>query len=394
MSKPKIIPLTEYQAARFAPPEIPPEAGEILLRHYAPQVEVEFPTPKTNGQWQLRALGWVGYLPVTPQVHLALQPKVPLDNIFRMLEVAYRLDFKILEGLAGCHSLADFYERLAHILARRTLNRGRQGFYRAYLPQTEQLPYVRGRIDVARAVRQPARSNLTCHTQEHTVDLADNQILAWALWRIARSGNCTERVLPAVRRAYRSLHGLVTLTPHPPQACVNRLYHRLNADYQPLHALCRFFLEQTGPTHQVGQQTMLPFLVNMARLFELFVAQWLQMHLPPDFILKAQERVNISQTNGLHFEIDLALYQTGNADPRFILDTKYKTPDSPANDDIYQVVAYAEAKGCRKAILIYPTPLTRPLDETIGQIHVRSLAFSLDQNLNRAGWDFLDTLLT
>jgi 5-methylcytosine-specific restriction enzyme subunit McrC len=393
MPNTKIIPLTEYEAARFAPPEIPTEAGEILLRHYAAQVDVDFPTPKTQGQWQLRSLGWVGHIPVTPEMHLALQPKVPLDNIFRMLEVAYRLEFQILAGLTGCQSLADFYERLAHILARRVLDRARQGFYRAYLSQTEQLPYVRGRIDVARAVRQPARHTLTCRSQEHTADITDNQILAWTLWRIARSGVCTERVLPTVRRAYRALHGPVTLTPQPPQACVNRLYHRLNADYQPLHALCRFFLEQTGPTHHAGQQTMLPFLVNMARLYELFVAQWLQNRLPPGFLLKAQEKVNISSANSLHFNIDLALYQTGNPAPRFILDTKYKTPNSPANDDIYQVVAYAEAKGCREAILIYPADLSRPLDETIGQIRVRSLTFSLDKNLDQAGQDFLDMLL-
>jgi len=390
---PKIVALTEYEATRFAPAEIPTAVGETLLRHYAPQVDVDFPTPKTNGQWQLRSLGWVGHIPVTPQVHLALQPKVPLTNIFRMLEVAYRLDFKIVGGLTGCQSLAEFYERLAHILARRVLDRGRQGFYRAYLPQTGTLPYVRGRLDVLQAIRAPLQTNPTCHYHEHTADITDNQILAWTLWRIARSGVCTERVLPTIRRAYRSLQGLVTLIPHPPQACINRLYHRLNNDYEPLHALCRFFLEQTGPTHHAGQQTMLPFLVNMARLFELFVAEWLAAHLPPDFKLKIQEKVNISQTHSLRFDIDLVLYPTGSDTPRFILDTKYKTPDSPTTDDISQVVAYAEAKGCEDAILIYPAPLPHPLDETIGNIRVRSLTFSLDDDVKQAGQNFLNNLL-
>jgi len=389
---PKIIPLTEYQAARFAPAEIPAAVGETLLRHYPRQVDVDFPTPKTEGQWQLRSLGWVGHIPVTPELHLALQPKVPLANIFRMLEVAYRLDFKILKGLTGCQSLAEFYERLAHILARRVLDRGRQGFYRTYLSQTDTLPYVRGRLDMPQAIRSPLQTYPTCHYHEHTADIADNQILAWTLWRIARSGVCTERVLPTIRRAYRALQGLVTLTPHPPQACVNRLYNRLNSDYQPLHALCRFFLEQTGPTHHTGQQTMLTFLVNMARLFELFVAQWLVDNLPPEFKLKIQEKVNIGQTHSLRFEIDLVLYHIGSNTPRFILDTKYKTPDAPTTDDISQVVAYAEAKGCQNAILIYPTPLPYPLDETIGNIRVRSLTFNLDNDLEQAGQNLLKSL--
>ena len=52
--QPKIIPLTEYEPTRFDRTEFSAEVGETLLRHYASQLEVEFPTPKTDGQWQLR----------------------------------------------------------------------------------------------------------------------------------------------------------------------------------------------------------------------------------------------------------------------------------------------------------------------------------------------------
>ncbi|MCX7038200.1 MAG: hypothetical protein NT005_03560 [Spirochaetes bacterium] len=46
--------------------------------------------------------------------------------------------------------------------------------------------------------------------------------------------------------------------------------------------MCRFFLESSGPTHEPGGNLMLPFLVDMARLFELFVAEWLQQHIVQD----------------------------------------------------------------------------------------------------------------
>jgi len=35
-----------------------------------------------------------------------------------------------------------------------------------------------------------------------------------------------------------------------------------------LHALCRFFLENSGPAHSSGGHTCFPFLVDMAQLFE------------------------------------------------------------------------------------------------------------------------------
>lgn len=384
--------LTEYAPRRFAPDEISQQAGKILLDHYQRQLDIEFPTPKTAGQWQLTAQGWIGHIPLTPDLHLALQPKVPLVNVFRMLEYAYRLPFEIGDGLIHAQSLAEFYERLAHILARRVLDRNRQGLYRAYLPQTERLPYLRGRLDGRQVGQRPGQVKLDCHYEENTADIEDNQILAWTLYTIARSGMCTERVLPAVRRAYRALQGVVTLRPYQAEACLGRLYNRLNDNYQPMHALCRFFLEQSGPGHQLGDRTMLPFLVDMARLYELFVAEWLTAHLPPHLRLAVQEKIDIGQVHNLYFNIDLVLYEADTGAVRCVLDTKYKAAERPAADDIHQMISYAHTKGCSEAILIYPTPLSHPFDETIRGIRVRSLAFGLGHDLELAGQTFWQTV--
>ena len=391
---PNVIELTEYERTTLDRDALPPGVGEALWRGYGRQVNVAFPDPTTAYRWQMTPLGWVGHIPLTPEIQFVLQPKVPLSNLFRMLAHAYRLDPEWLEGLIECQSLAEFYERLALILARRVLDRSRKGLYRSYVPQTEPLPYIRGRLDVAQAVRTPGRVNHDCHFHEHTADIEDNQILVWTLRRIARSGLCSERTLPTIRRAYRALQGLVTVQPFAPEVCLNRLYHRLNNDYEPLHALCRFFLEQSGPTHALGDRAMLPFLVDMARLYELFVAAWLTAHLPDTLRLKVQERVAIGQSRQLKFDIDLVLYEANSGAAWCVLDTKYKAPVSPANDDIFQAVTYAEAKGCRQAVLVYPKPPAHPLDETIGQIRIRSLTFGLDGDLEQAGSRFLAALLT
>ena len=388
-----ILPLTEYVPALFRREDIPDTPGETLWRNYSSQVAVDFPSPKTEGQWQLTSQGWVGYIPLTPELGLALQPKVELDNLFRMLEYAYRLkSFRFLEGLVECQSLQEFYERLANVLARRVLDRGRRGFYRAYLSETERLLYVRGRLDVRQAIQTPWDVKLECHYEEHTADIEENQILAWTLSRIARSGMCTERVLPAVRRAYRALRGLVSIQPYGPRDCVGRLYNRLNDDYHPLHALCRFFLEHSGPSHEVGDRTVLPFLVNMAGLYELFVAEWLKAHLPHNLLLEVQEQVDIGEGEVLTFTIDLVLYDAETGEARCVLDTKYKAKEKVDPRDVAQVVAYAEMKGCSEAVLVYPAPLSSPLDELVGNIRVQSMTFSLKGDLEEAGQSFLRRL--
>lgn len=394
---PRIIELVEYVPVFLSQSEIPDAVGEALWRNYEKQVAVDFPSPKTGNRWRLTARGWVGHIPLTPDFHLALRPKVQLGNLLGMLEYAYDLkSFRFLEGLFDCQTLEDFYERLADILANRILNRGRQGFYCAYLPKTEELPYVRGRINVRQVISKPWDVKVQCDYEEHTADVEENQILAWTVWCIARSGLCTERVLPTVRRAYHLLQGLVTLQPKSPQVCVGRQYNRLNEDYRSLHALCRFFLEQMGPSYEMGERSMLPFLVDMARLYERFVAEWLKAHretilLPQGLDIKSQERLYVGQ--GIYFDIDLVLQDVAMGVAKYVLDTKYKVPTAPASSDIAQVVAYAEAKGCQEAILVYPMALVEPLDIRVGRIRIRSLTFCLAGDLEQAGYSFLGDLL-
>lgn len=387
--------LTEYVSQQFDRQQLSDAVGELLWQTYRSQVAVEFPSPKTGGRWELTAQGWVGHIPLSPDLTLTLQPKVELGNLFRMLEYAYNLEsFRLLEGSIESDTLADLFERLANILALRVLKRGRQGFQRAYLARQETLSTMRGRLDLNRALQTPGQVGLPCHFEEHTADLEDNQILAWTLFGLARSPICSERVQPTVRRAYRALQGLVTLTPFSAEVCANRLYHRLNQDYQPLHALCRLFLEQIGPSHDSGERSMLPFLVDMARLYEKFVAAWLQAHLPAGWGLKVQERVSLGEGQRLHLDLDLVLVDLETGQAAIVLDTKYKTPDKPAHADIYQVVAYAEAIGCREAILVYPTPLPEPVDTIWGHnIRVRTLTFGLAADLEQAGQAFLAGLM-
>ena len=139
---------------------------------------------------------------------------------------------------------------------------------------------------------------------------------------------------------------------------------------------------------------MLPFLVDMASLFELFVAKWFQAHPVEGIQTRAQERMLIGENEDLEFRIDLLVTDLANGNVLAVVDTKYKVPDSPSTADVSQVVAYAEAKGCQEAVLVYPISLKRPLDTMIGKIRVRTLAFRLDGDLDANGLSFVRDLFS
>ncbi|MEG5138110.1 restriction endonuclease [Microcoleus sp. A6-C6] len=388
---PQIIKLTEYKSESFERDFIPESVGEKIYQNYAKQIDIEFPNPKTKYKWQLKSQGIVGNIPITPQFHIVISPKVPIANLFGMLEYTYKLNKYFLQGQIECESLEQVYKRLANILAHKILERCRKGLYRDYLPKIEKLAYIRGRIDVRQAVQKPWDVKLKCHYNEQTGDIEDNQILAWTLFIIGRSGLCGESVSSTVRKAFHALQGFVTLTSFKPDACIDRTYHRLNQDYQILHALCRFFLENTGPSHEKGDREMLPFLINMASLYEQFVAEWLKANTPKGF--NVEPKYPVKHDKDYSDEIDLIIRDIETNEILYVLDTKYKAPDRVDSRDRHQIVAYATAVNCKNAILIYPQDLKQPLDIKNDDIQVRSLKFSLDSDLHEAGKTFLTSLL-
>jgi len=145
---------------------------------------------------------------------------------------------------------------------------------------------------------------------------------------------------------------------------------------------------------------MLPFLVDTARLYELFVAEWLKTNLsrikidaPWELDIVAQEPVRFAGSGTPHFDIDLVLYDAANNEALCVLDTKYKGASTPTSNDLAQVVAYAEAKGCTEAILVYPGPMTDPSELQVGDIRVRSLTFSIEGDLDRQGQVFVQEII-
>ncbi|MEG3845253.1 restriction endonuclease, partial [Microcoleus sp. herbarium14] len=152
---PQIIELTEYQLATFERDFIPESVGDKIYQNYGKEIDIEFPNRKTKDKWELKSKGRVGNIPITPDFHIAIRPKVPINNLFGMLEYAYNLKIKFPQGQIQCQSLKQIYERLANILAQKILERCRKGLYRDYLSKTERLAYIRGRIDLRSALQKP-----------------------------------------------------------------------------------------------------------------------------------------------------------------------------------------------------------------------------------------------
>jgi 5-methylcytosine-specific restriction enzyme subunit McrC len=383
--------LIEFQAKTIPRADLTDAQGTSLWQTYKHLLDVDFPSVKTAGDWQVTSKGIVGFIPIGEGQGIRIQPKAKVSNIFQMWELAYQVRLQWLTGVTTVASVDELYSQIVGHLADQVLLRIRKGIYRAYVGTSEALPYVRGRIDLNEALRKPHETKLVCDFEEHTADIEDNQLILAALRVGAQSGACTNTVRPRIRRAYWSLRQSVTPEPSLTAArCLRRGYGRLNADYEPLHHLSYFILQHAAPSHQAGPNRLQPFTIDMAKLFERFVAEWVTSRAGHD--VKVDRQKGFSLTGAIAFQPDLVIRERITGEARVVLDTKYKLDRTPDASDVGQIVAYCEALGCHRAVLLYPVTDILPVDFQVGDIRVQNLSFDLDSDMEAAGVKLLGEL--
>jgi 5-methylcytosine-specific restriction endonuclease McrBC regulatory subunit McrC len=116
----------------------------------------------------------------------------------------------------------------------------------------------------------------------------------------------------------------------------------------------------------------------MPKLFEEFVAEWLNENLPGKLSVDPQYHVQLNANADLSFRIDLVLRDRMSGQALAVIDVKYKLADKPSESDIQQVVAYAVELGVSRAHLIYPFRLSQPVQAKIGNVRISTLGIDLN----------------
>lgn len=231
----------------------------------------------------------------------------------------------------------------------------------------EEQRFLRGRLDVARQLRQPpGRAHL--FQIEHDIfdpDRAENRLLRSALDRVCRltrdAGN------------WRLSHELATyLAPVPASRNVDADFRRwrddrLLAHYRPVRPWCALILGNETPLSLVGAWHGCSLLFPMETLFERYVEACLRRALPKGFTIKpkAQWEHLVEHGGQPWFKLIPDFLIVGD-DRTFVLDTKWKridqSLDNPSDKyglsqaDFYQLLAYGHRYlgGEGDMVLLFP----------------------------------------
>ena len=327
---------------------------DFLLAEHRGHVEL-LPT-RHRGRYRLTPTGHVGTI-VAPHSRLVIRPKVPVENLFHLLDPTAPLP-TVADSAAvepGTEALDFLAGRLAWLLAERAA----AGLHRAYAERAEQGPFLQGRLDVPAQLRDPNGRTDRIHSryEEFSVDVPCNQVPRATAELVLRSPLAADWVRAALRRSLQAFAG-VSSVPLGPESFQAAQTDRLTESYRPLLDLCRLLADSLAPQELAGSVPCPAFLLDMERVFERYVTAGVVRAFQdrPVCTVAVQPlhlaNEPVSGAPNIPMRPDLLVEWGGR---RLVADAKWKRlTRSLVTPDVYQVLAYATALGTERAVLVYP----------------------------------------
>lgn len=295
-----------------------------------------------------------------------------IQNIYYMLSYAFQvLKWENYREIAG-EPFENIQDLFAAILAKGIARQLKHGLYREYIPKTESLPVLRGKLDIQETInnRIRQRQQLGCEYDELSENNTYNQILRTTADILIRDPSVAAERRQALKRVNLFFDGIDMI--NPAGIHWNTLvYHRSNQTYRMLMNICYFVLDGMLQTTEQGKHRMREFSdEHMERLYEKFVLEYYRTHHPHLRATPARVKWDLDEDNdecALTFLPAMQTDITLRGDVRMlIIDAKYygrimlehHNSESIRSAHLYQIYTYvknldADHTGNVSGVLLY-----------------------------------------
>ncbi|UDF30660.1 UNVERIFIED_ORG: McrC family protein [Roseateles sp. XES5] len=342
-----------------------------------------------HGRRGLRARGVVGVI-AAEGCALEILPKIDFKSVdgaetrghirrrlVHMLATA--LDLKIDSGQITTleWQRETLLEILIRLFSEKLVDAVRLGMPRRYVEHTEDLPVLRGRLDLTRQFTLLAAepSRLACRYDALTVDIALNRIMKAAIVRLARISRAADnqRRLRELAFAYADIESVQISALRWDEVVLDRT----NSRWRELFNLARLLLGERFQTSSAGGSDGFSLLFEMNTLFEEYVARMLKRSFADTDIRVVSQggRLYCLETvdgRGLFQTRPDILLKRGDEVVQ-VIDTKWKRIAARMDDrkqgvsqgDVYQMMAYGHLYQCDQLTLLYPHHAAIPHQEGV-----------------------------
>ena len=200
---------------------------------------------------------------------------IPIQNVYYMLSYAFQvLNEQGYKNIATeqFHNTA---ELMAAILEKSIAVQLKRGLGKEYIPQTEALSSLRGKIDIAESIKTQSmlRKQLICTYDEFSVNSTMNRIIKSTVELLLRS-NISKQRKKNLRKLLVYFGEVDFIDLHTVNWNVQ--YNRNNQTYRMLISICYLVVKGLLQTQSDGSTKLMDFLdeQRMCRLYEKFILEY------------------------------------------------------------------------------------------------------------------------
>ena len=329
---------------------------------------------------------------------------IVIKNIYYMLSYAFQtLNQSTYDDIA-VEEFDEMHNLFAAILAKGIGVQLKQGLYREYKNRQEELPGMRGKINIQGTIknRMTHQRVLTCDFDELSENNLLNQILKTTVMLLLKNGNVTATYKNDLKKKMLFFSNVDMLEPTNIKWTAIQ-FQRNNQTYRMLIGICQLVMEGMLLTTDSGDYHLSSFLdeQRMCRLYEKFLLEYYSHHFPSLSVNASQ--IPWSLDNDIHtmlptMQTDIHL-QKGNT--VLIIDAKYYSHTTQVqynkhtihSNNLYQIFTYVKNRDYHfgekehkvSGMLLYAKTEEEIQPDNVYQMHGNQISVkTLDLNLEFA----------
>lgn len=278
-----------------------------------------------------------------------------IKNIYYMLSYAFTTLTPTEDDEIAAEAFDNIHNLFAAILAKGISQQLKQGLYREYLNRKEDMPVMRGKIDMPGTIKNKlARKQvLSCEYDELSENNLLNQILKTTVMLLIRHAKVDFEYKSDLKKEMLFFSEVGTIEPTSIKWSAIR-FQRSNQSYRMLISLCQFILEGMLLTTEQGEYKMASFVdeQRMCRLYEKFILEYFTKEYPALSVRASQIPWALDDGIGTMLPVMQSDITLSHGSKVLIIDAKYYTHTTQVQYDkhtlhsnnLYQIFTYVKNK--------------------------------------------------
>ena len=276
---------------------------------------------------------------------------IPVQNVYYMLSYVFKVLNEQGYKRIATEEFHNTAELMAAILAKGIAVQLKRGLGKEYIPQTEELSSLRGKIDIAESIKTQSmlRKKLVCTYDDFSVNSTMNRIIKSTVELLLKA-NIEKNRKKELRKLMVFFADVTSIDLY--SVNWNIQYNRNNQSYQMLISICYLVVKGLLQTNTDGTTKLMDFLdeQRMSHLYEKFILEYYKKHYPELSVSASQIPWSLDDGFGDMLPVMQSDIHLQRGSTVLIIDAKYYVRTTQVNFDkhtihsnnLYQIFTYVK----------------------------------------------------